>query len=83
MRASHVRLLRQKKQRRGAAAVELAVLLPVLAFWAMATVDYARLAYAQVAPSKLRTQWRALRILRKGRLCPSFRMDELGYGRSG
>ncbi len=47
MRPLHVRKSR-KQQRRGAAAVELAVMLPVLVFWAMATVDYARLAYVQV-----------------------------------
>jgi Flp pilus assembly protein TadG len=42
--------MRKRNQvRRGAAAVELAVLLPVLVFWSMATVDYARLAYAQMA----------------------------------
>jgi Flp pilus assembly protein TadG len=41
--------MRKRDQaRRGAAAVELAVLLPVLVFWSMATVDYARLAYAQM-----------------------------------
>jgi Flp pilus assembly protein TadG len=49
MRISHVRIRKGKQPRRGAAAVELAVLLPVLVFWSMATVDYARLAYAQVA----------------------------------
>ena len=48
MRASHVRMRKRDQSRRGAAAVELAVLLPVLLFWAMATVDYARLAYAQM-----------------------------------
>jgi Flp pilus assembly protein TadG len=48
MRASHVRMRKHNQLRRGAAAVELAVLLPVLVFWSMATVDYARLAYAQM-----------------------------------
>jgi Flp pilus assembly protein TadG len=49
MRAIDVQKRKRRQARRGAAAVELAVLLPVLAFWAMATVDYARLAYAQLA----------------------------------
>jgi Flp pilus assembly protein TadG len=47
VRVSHVGK-NQKQPRRGAAAVELATLLPVLVFWAMATVDFARLAYVQV-----------------------------------
>ena len=34
--------------RRGAAAVELALLLPVLVFCSMMTVDFARVAYVQV-----------------------------------
>jgi len=48
VRVSHLRVEKRKWARRGAAAVELAVLLPVLIFWAMATVDFARLAYVQV-----------------------------------
>jgi Flp pilus assembly protein TadG len=39
---------KRKKSRRAAAAVELAVLLPVLIFWSMAGVDFARLIYVQV-----------------------------------
>ncbi len=39
----------QKAGRRGAAAVELAVVLPVLIFCSMAAVDFARVAYVQVA----------------------------------
>jgi Flp pilus assembly protein TadG len=47
VRVSHV-VKNQKQRRRGAAAVELATMLPVLVFWSMATVDFARLAYVQV-----------------------------------
>ena len=39
---------KQKKSRRATAAVELAVLLPVLIFWSMAGVDFARIVYVQV-----------------------------------
>jgi Flp pilus assembly protein TadG len=39
---------RRRKSRRGAAAVELAVLLPVLIFASMASVDFARVAYVQL-----------------------------------
>ena len=49
VRLSQLRIHERKKARRGAAAVELAVLLPVLIFWSMATVDYARVAAAQLA----------------------------------
>ena len=39
---------KRKKSRRATAAVELAVLLPVLIFWSMAGVDFARVVYVQV-----------------------------------
>jgi Flp pilus assembly protein TadG len=48
MRLTSVKVARQSKSRRAAAAVELAVLLPVLIFTSMATVDFARIAYVQV-----------------------------------
>lgn len=38
-------LIRARKQRRGLAAVELAVLLPLLTFLFMITIDYARIFY--------------------------------------
>jgi Flp pilus assembly protein TadG len=44
----HVRARKRKATRRGAAAVELAVLLPVLIFCSMTSVDFARIAYVQV-----------------------------------
>ena len=48
MIVQHCATRKTKNRPRGAAAVELAVLLPVLVFWAMATVDFARLAYVQL-----------------------------------
>ena len=43
-----VRALEKREARRGAAAVELALLLPVLVFCSMMSVDFARVAYVQV-----------------------------------
>jgi TadE-like protein len=48
MRLPYVRALKIRAARRGAAAVELALLLPVLVFCSMMSVDFARVAYAQV-----------------------------------
>lgn len=46
--ARHERPGARREPRRGMAAVELAFLLPLLVFAAMAAVDFARVAYAQV-----------------------------------
>jgi len=46
---SRVQVAKRRKSRRGSAAVELATLLPMLLFLSMATVDFARVAYVQVA----------------------------------
>ena len=48
MRLPNVRTTRKRDARRGAAAVELAMLLPVLVFTSMMAVDFARVAYVQV-----------------------------------
>ena len=48
MRLPYVAALKKRDGRRGAAAVELALLLPVLVFCSMMSVDFARVAYAQV-----------------------------------
>ena len=48
MRLPNVRAVEKRDARRGAAAVELAMLLPVLVFCSMMTVDFARIAYVQV-----------------------------------
>ena len=53
---SRSQAVERRNGRRGAAAVELALLLPVLIFWSMIAVDFARVAYVQVDTSKLRTQ---------------------------
>jgi TadE-like protein len=49
MRLPGVRAEEKRRAPRGAAAVELALLLPVLVFCSMITVDFARVAYVQVA----------------------------------
>jgi Flp pilus assembly protein TadG len=48
MRLLRVRTKGKRDARRGAAAVELAMLLPVLVFSSMMAVDFARVAYVQV-----------------------------------
>ncbi len=48
MRLPRIRALEKRDARRGAAAVELAVLLPVLIFCTMIAIDFARVAYVQV-----------------------------------
>lgn len=48
MRAPRIRAIKRGKAGRGAAAVELAVVLPVLVFLSMATVDFARLVNVQL-----------------------------------
>ena len=48
MKRSHTSMLGCRSGRRGAAAVELATLLPVLVFMAMASVDFARVIYVLV-----------------------------------
>jgi Flp pilus assembly protein TadG len=48
MRRKRVQAGRRREARRGTASVELALLLPLLVFMAMATVDFARVAYVQV-----------------------------------
>ena len=48
MRLPYVRSPKKRDTRRGAAAVELALLLPVLVFCSMMSVDFARVAYVQV-----------------------------------
>jgi Flp pilus assembly protein TadG len=48
MRLPYVRAPKIRDTRRGAAAVELALLLPVLVFCSMMSVDFARVAYVQV-----------------------------------
>jgi TadE-like protein len=48
MTLSHMKARWRVDKRRGLAAVELAMLLPLLIFCAMAVVDFARLIYAQV-----------------------------------
>jgi hypothetical protein len=50
MNSSHARsrFARRRARARGLAAVELAFLLPLLVFSAMAAVDFGRVAYAQV-----------------------------------
>jgi hypothetical protein len=48
MTLSHMKARRCVDKRRGLAAVELAMLLPLLIFCSMAVVDFARLIYAQV-----------------------------------
>src|ERR1700677_382614 len=48
MRLPYVGALEKRAARRGAAAVELALLLPVLVFCSMMAVDFARVAYVQV-----------------------------------
>jgi Flp pilus assembly protein TadG len=45
---SHAATPGRERSRSGAAAVELAALLPILVFLSMATVDYARVAYVQI-----------------------------------
>src|ERR1700723_712886 len=49
MMSPRVKTLQKGLARRGAAAVELALLLPVLIFCSMITVDFARVAYVLVA----------------------------------
>ena len=80
MRVSHV--VKNQKQRRRRLAVELATMLPVLVFWSMATVDFARLAYVQVTLQNCARRRRSLRILRKIRFFTPFGVDELGDGRA-
>jgi hypothetical protein len=48
MRLPDARALEKRSARRGAAAAELALLLPVLVFCSMMSVDFARVTYAQV-----------------------------------
>jgi Flp pilus assembly protein TadG len=48
MRRKWVQAAKRAEARRGTASVELALLLPLLIFMAMATVDFARVAYVQV-----------------------------------
>jgi Flp pilus assembly protein TadG len=48
MRLPHVRAVEKRAAHRGAAAVELAILLPVLVFSSMMAVDFAQVAYVQV-----------------------------------
>jgi Flp pilus assembly protein TadG len=48
MRLPHLKSLEKTQPRRGASAVELAVLLPFLIFCSMISVDFARMAYVQV-----------------------------------
>ena len=48
MTRSCPRFAGQRKKRRGVAAVELALLLPLLVFVCMAAIDFARVAYALV-----------------------------------
>ena len=48
MRLPYFTSLKKRNGRRGAAAVELALLLPVLVFCSMMSVDFARVAYVQV-----------------------------------
>jgi Flp pilus assembly protein TadG len=48
MRLPNFRTMGKRDARRGAAAVELAMLLPVLVFSSMMAVDFARVAYVQV-----------------------------------
>jgi TadE-like protein len=48
MRIRDVQTIKRGEVRRGAAAVELALLLPFLIFLSMATVDFALVAYVQV-----------------------------------
>jgi len=48
MRTPRIRAIKPGKSRRGAAAVELAMLLPVLVFLSMAAVDYGRLVNVQL-----------------------------------
>jgi Flp pilus assembly protein TadG len=48
MRMPGVRGVEKRDVRRGAAAVELALLLPVLVFTSMMAVDFAQVAYVQV-----------------------------------
>jgi len=48
MKLSHTGARGPRKRCRGAAAVELATLLPLLLFLSMASVDFARVAYALV-----------------------------------
>jgi TadE-like protein len=49
MRSLGVGARKRRGHRRGAAAVEVALLLPVLVFCSMMTVDFARVAYVQLA----------------------------------
>ena len=49
MRSRHVGVRQREEARRGAAAVEIALLLPFLVFCSMMTVDFARVAYVQLA----------------------------------
>ncbi len=44
----HLRAQKRRAVQRGAAAVELAGLLPILVFCSLASVDFARVAYVQV-----------------------------------
>jgi Flp pilus assembly protein TadG len=48
MISSNSKSLSRGKKRRGLAAVELAFLLPLILFFAMATVDFSRMVYMQV-----------------------------------
>jgi hypothetical protein len=48
MRLQRVRARNRHEARNGSASVELALLLPILIFFMMATVDFARIAYVQV-----------------------------------
>jgi hypothetical protein len=49
MRSRGVRARQRREHRRGAAAAEVALLLPVLVFCSMMAVDFARIAYVQLA----------------------------------
>ena len=49
MRTSGEHAMKKVKAQRGAAAVELAMLLPVLIFCSLATVDFSRVCYVQVS----------------------------------
>ena len=49
MRSRGIGALKRREHRRGAAAAEVALLLPVLTFCSMMAVDFARIAYVQLA----------------------------------
>jgi hypothetical protein len=49
MRTPKVKIRETREARRGAAAVEVALLLPLLIFCSMMAVDFARVAYVQLA----------------------------------